>query len=355
MPIKGLTDRAAQFPEIGRIRKGAPQEKDAAGRTTGIGKDLTYFRVEFDEREVDAKAEFDKLFGTQPRTLDVVLPFRLVEENWEAWREAYVAGGMVHRCDGERVWFERNPSTGKVLIANGDPEKHCDGKSPVGTYGDGKKLFCEPHGRLKVIVPGLRRLAFLTLITQSIYDVFLLSEQLRALFEVNGKLTGIPLKLMRKPMMISTPDPKQGGKRVRREKWLLTIEADQKWVEKKIAEMEHASLPLLPAAERVLTLPEPVTPNDEEASENGLHDEDVPEDPVTLESPPVPAPQAGGQAGETSSYAWPPNVGKDWSTRFWFYAQRVAKLDTDAARNVLQSNGGDFEAATEALVQRFPA
>ena len=44
MPIKGLTNGEMDFPEIGRLRKGAP--KTQADRP---GKDLTYFRFEADE------------------------------------------------------------------------------------------------------------------------------------------------------------------------------------------------------------------------------------------------------------------------------------------------------------------
>ena len=116
-PIKGLTDRMAQFPELGQVRKGAP--KPADGKKPGA--DLTFFRVTFDEREIESAAIFAQHYGDEPREIDVLLPFNHVDENLEAWRESYVAGGLVHRCDGERIWYEVNPKTGERLVRNGEP------------------------------------------------------------------------------------------------------------------------------------------------------------------------------------------------------------------------------------------
>ena len=42
MPIVGLTDRGMAFPQIGDIRKGEPKGENQPG------KDLRWFRVEFD-------------------------------------------------------------------------------------------------------------------------------------------------------------------------------------------------------------------------------------------------------------------------------------------------------------------
>jgi hypothetical protein len=226
-PIRGLTDRQAQFPELGQIRKGAP--KPADGKRPGA--DLTFFRVTFDERETESAAIFMQHYGDKPTEIDVLLPFNVVDENLEAWRETYVAGGLVHRCDGERIWYEIDPKTGERLVRNGEPIKHCDGSAG-----------CKPTGRLKIIVPQLHRLAFLTVLTTSLHDIMNLHRQLEALLQINGKLAGVPLKLRRRPIKISTPSG-EGGKRARREKWLLSIEADPAWVKAKLLAMQAAALP----------------------------------------------------------------------------------------------------------------
>ena len=217
MPIKGLTDRQAQFPEIGRIRKGAPKTEEGY-----VGKDLDYFRVEFDETEVDAYTIFINAYGQEPDQLNILLPFNSVDENFEAWREAYIAGGMTHRCDGEKILYDVNADK---LIAD------CDGSSG-----------CKPVGRLKVLIPELKRLAFLTVLTGSIHDIMNISRQLDALLKINGRLAGVPLILKRKPVPISTPSGPD-GKRARRVKSLLSIEANPTWVAAKLDEMQIAALP----------------------------------------------------------------------------------------------------------------
>ena len=91
MPIRGLTDRPASFPEIGSVRKGAPKEPNRPGA------DLKYFRVEFDEREQAAAKIFSVSYPDQPTELNIWFPFNDVDRNFEAWREAYVAGALIHR------------------------------------------------------------------------------------------------------------------------------------------------------------------------------------------------------------------------------------------------------------------
>ena len=225
MPIKGITDRDVSFPEIGTIRKGAPKGDKQPG------KDLTYFRAVFDERETVASNRFNDVYGDAPQELNILLPFNEFDRNFDALREVYVAGALIHRCDGEKVIYEIDPKTGKIIVVNGVPHTPCDGAR------------CKPVGRLKVIIPELGRLAFMTVMTTSIHDVMSISKQLGALQAINGgRLAGIPLKLRRRPVKISTPSG-EDGKRVRREKWLLSIEADPSWLEKMIGSMKIAALP----------------------------------------------------------------------------------------------------------------
>lgn len=236
MPIKGLTDQPKQFKEIGQLRKGAPKPKNKQQP----GTDLTYFRVTFEEGEDKAAIMFHEVYGDEPQEINIRLPFNTVDENFDAWQEAYVQSGLIHRCDGEYVQYEIDPSTGEALIMDGldrnGEQVKCDGSAD-----------CKPTGRLKVIVPELRRLAFMTVLTTSVWDILNISRQLEAIRYMNGgKLQKVPLVLTRRPREISTPSGK-GGKRARREKWLLGIEADPDWVEAQILR--------LPAIEEPLQLP----------------------------------------------------------------------------------------------------
>src|SRR5512139_2981369 len=113
MPIVGLTDRGLAFPEIGQIRKGA---KKSGNRP---GEDLTFFRVEFDEREKKAADEFVRTYGAQPQAIRIILPFNEIERMWDAWLEAYTAGRMVARADGEKYIYLIDTKTNRLLVKNG--------------------------------------------------------------------------------------------------------------------------------------------------------------------------------------------------------------------------------------------
>lgn len=237
MPIKGLTDQPRQFSEIGQLRKGAPKPQ---GKQQP-GKDLTYFRATFEDGEEKAADMFHQAYGSEPREVNIRLPFNTVDENFDAWHKAYVKGGLIHQCDGENIVYAIDPDTGDILVekgldADGQPVK-CSGE-PITHWMDSKgkqwPVFCKPVGRLKVIVPELRRLAFMTVLTTSVWDILNISRQLEAIRYVNdGKLQNVPLILKRRPREISTPSG-TGGKRARREKWLLSIEADPDWVATRI-------------------------------------------------------------------------------------------------------------------------
>ena len=83
------------------------------------------------------------------------------------------------------------------------------------------------------------------MLTGSKHDIANLDAQLRALEQLRGNLQGIPLQLRRGKKNISTPMP--GGKRGRRDSWLLSIEAAPSWVELQLAAQEAAAIPQLPA------------------------------------------------------------------------------------------------------------
>lgn len=220
MPIQALI-RGAAFPEIGQLRKG--DVKPEGGKSPG--KDLNYFRFTADDPE--AVAQFEAAFGKEPRAIGVFLPFPSLDENFEAWCEEYTAGAIQHRCDGvtcvgwrnERGQWDTTP-------------KPCPGG-------------CRASGRLKVFIPAFKRMAFVTVLTTSKHDIINLHSSLAALQAVKGDLQGIPLVLRRVEREISVPeivDRKPTGKRVRRKKWLLQIEAEPQWAAMQFGVMREAAL-----------------------------------------------------------------------------------------------------------------
>jgi hypothetical protein len=228
--IKGLTDRGATFPRIGELRKGG--EKTASG----IGRDLDYFRFTSDDK--DATEAFKSAYGEQPRSIRCYLPYSTPEQNFGAWMEEWQAGGLIRRCDGETINISR------ATAGNGY------NKNPLPCIkASGKPCGCKQVGRLMVIIPELRRFAYVVALTTSINDIIEIHANLTAAVQIRGDLRGVPFILSRKPRDISTPDPKDPTKRVRREKWLLSIEPAPAWVQEQIAQ--------LPAFDEPAMLPEP--------------------------------------------------------------------------------------------------
>lgn len=226
MPIKGLTtNREPAFPRIGVLRKGGVKLNEKQP-----GKDLTYFRFDSDDKQ--AVQDFEATYGKEPATINVYLPFPTPDENFQAWQEEYKAGGLVHRCDGETMTVWQTPD-GKY---SNEP-KPCPHVGKPRTNGF---TLCKPVGRLTVIIPELRRFAYVTVGTTSKNDIMELTDNLNAVYAMRGTLQGIPFRLMRRPRMISTPKP--DGGRARYEKWMLSIEADPAWVNVQIASMQRAAL-----------------------------------------------------------------------------------------------------------------
>ena len=282
MAIKGLTDRGLSFPQIGNIRKG-----DNGGKN-GAPRDLQYFRVELDEREAAASAAFLSAYGPQPTEINIVLPFDDIDRCWDAWCEAYTAGRMVARSDGEYFIYLVDLKSGAVIVRDGVDERgiRVPHREVIGRT-EKSVIKCRPVGRLKVIVPELKRFAYLVVHTTSVIDVRNISEQLEAIKAVNGgHIVGVPLVLRRRPREISVPNP--DGTRRRPVKWMLSIEADPRWVKAQLVHLDNLALP---DGARRLSLPNvpETTPEAEEGEWQDMAEEGD-EDPEPIPPAPVRVP-----------------------------------------------------------------
>lgn len=239
MPIKQLQqNRQAQFPVIGKLRKGAPKVENNGKQT--VGKDLDHFR--FDSEDAAANDVFAKVYGEQPKSLRVLLPFPTVDQNFQAWMEEYSASGLQRRCDGENQSFHRD-ERGVGLTAPTQCQKLC-----------GKSCACKQVGRLYLIIPELARLAYVVMETHSIYDIIQLTENLQAAFALRGNLAGVPFILSRRDREISTPSSTP-GKRFRTTKSLLFIEPDPEWVQRKLIAMRAEAFAMLPEVSSAASSP----------------------------------------------------------------------------------------------------
>lgn len=229
MPIKGLTTQGGEsFPEIGKLRKGGQRRKrkNKDGKEYEIfGEELTYFR--FDSKDPSAIAAFKNAYGAGPTEVKCFLPSDDVDTAFFTCKEEWSAGGLKRRCDGENL----------LVLQLSDGRYQRQFAAPVPCIED---CQCKEVGRLKVILRGLNRFAYVTAETHSINDIVNIHKQLSAAKMTFGQLTNIPFVLRRVPMEISTPT--NDGKRARREKWMLSIEVDPTWAEPRLAAMDAIAL-----------------------------------------------------------------------------------------------------------------
>jgi len=231
MPIKGITDRPRQgFPMIGELRKGAPK---GANRP---GADLDHFRFTASIDKEALEQDFRDKYGDKPRSFRVTFLGQLPVQVFEAWREEWTGSSLVHRCDGERVVLQLDQGTNKYIQ---NPGSRCDNTK------------CQPRGRLSVWLPELERAGLVTVLTSSIHDIGNLQAQLDAAMSLQGDLRRIPFILSRNPRSISVPS---NGKRMRVEKWLLSLEIEPAWFGMKL----HQSI-ALPEVENVPQITETAT------------------------------------------------------------------------------------------------
>ncbi len=251
MPIVGLTGRGAKFPEIGKLFKGAKKEKkvNKEGREyETFGKELDYWRFESNEPHI--VEAFHAAFDEQPREIPVYLPFPQTGQNFEAWKEAYTAGGISHRCDGVEcnLWFDEKSATYQT------------GPKPCPTLEmtpeKAKRDGCKPVARLRVVIPALNQIGYVTVETHSKHDILHLDSALPAYESLRPEegLRGIPMLLCRVQKEISTPGD---GKRTRRPKWLIELKPHPEWAALYLDSQRQAALAAA-AESRLLTtdLPE---------------------------------------------------------------------------------------------------
>ena len=236
MPIIGMTDAGTsvpRFPLLGVLRKGAarPEKGDRPG------KDLEWFR--FDPRKPEIGQAFTKAYGEQPDSLTVFLPYALISDVFPTWREEWVGGGLVHRCDGKTCSIWRN--------AQG---RYSRESKPCPCIQDAEnERRCKPIGRLSLILPDLLQAGFVgyvSLNTTSINDVISIHAALLAVAEARGNedLRGIAFQLYRQTESISTPG--SDGKRMRRDVSLVKLVPSVEWVRSQLAASAQDALLSLP-------------------------------------------------------------------------------------------------------------
>jgi hypothetical protein len=231
MPIKRLSGRKGGYAVIGKLRKGGPkqQRQGNKGAYEIYGKELDHWR--FTSETPGVKEAFDRIYGAEPQSIEVYLPYAEKDRNWQCWQEEWSASSLVHRCDGETCvrWLKGDGTYS-------EEPKPCPGK-------------CNEVGRLMVILPDLVHEGFVGPIiveTHSVHDIVSIEGALDAVIAARGAddLYGVGFTLRRVPREISAPDPKQQGKRMRTRHWLIELAPSREWVQRQISMARHEALAL---------------------------------------------------------------------------------------------------------------
>jgi len=228
-----------RFRTLGKLRKGGEKTPK------GYGPDLNHFRFTSDDGGI--VEAFVEVYGDEPHALSVYLPHPTTEQNFPTWKEAWTAGGLQHRCDGETctIWLGQ------------DGKYHRDPKPCPGG--------CDEVGRLEVIIPELIAAGYVgtvTMETHSLNDMIAITQVLLKTEELsNGDLRRVQFTLRRVPERISVPGwGANAGKRQRVEKWLVKIEPAVDWTQAQMALSRDGRSAL--EAEQRLALPAPEPPAD---------------------------------------------------------------------------------------------
>ncbi len=198
MPIVGLTTKTefgAGLPMVARLYKG--EEKPEQGNRPG--RDLDYFRVEFEPQFEHLRELWTELYGAEPEEFGrVFLAAATVDEAFSSWKEEWTATTMLHRCDGEyqKNWYNAAAqmySTAKIACASKD-------EHPCG---------CKAVGRLNMILPDFIEatgvLGYVSVSTHSLNDILTVYRYLADIERIAGKLTGVPFIFGRAAREISAP------------------------------------------------------------------------------------------------------------------------------------------------------
>jgi hypothetical protein len=282
------TKTSGAFPEVAIIRKGAPKEKrmrDGREYET-VGKDLgERFRVVFHPGAGDLEQRFLQEYGTmQPEKIRAMLPFSQAAHCWEAWNEAYNAGRLIARADGDHYIVKRDPMTGEYVVRDEQPHTPWQIGDQIEYERNGKPyaLKFRPYGRLKLFLPytvGASRFVHFVLKTTSYYDCVNIEANLEAVQNLanvlnRGNAAGIPIILYRRLTDICWNHP--DGTASREKKWLVYLEIDPEWVGKAIKRLNTLALgdsitAMLPAETPVLSVsgnaPDPAEDDDLDESE----------------------------------------------------------------------------------------
>lgn len=192
MPIKGLSDKntrsnqSLSIPTWGRFRKGDEKPE------RGVGKNLDYFRIDWDD--LQAQTAFEAIYGDKPDKLMIATVGHSVEAVFDTWYRLYGSNNALQRkCDGHTVAKAADASlAGRGCICTPDNRK-C---SEQGYFYFTIPEVCKQLGYIGQFILG----------TGSPIEIIEMSALLEAVFQSQGSLNFAPFIMQRKSRAFDKTD-----------------------------------------------------------------------------------------------------------------------------------------------------
>lgn len=261
MPIRGLTTEntfGAGLPCIAKLYKG--DEKPEDGRRPG--KDLNYFRVEFEPQFESLLPTWTDLYGEEPTEFGhVFLAAATVDEAFQSWKEEWNASQtLLHRCDGDYQVMWWSDAAQMYSKAKMPCESPVDPKTGMASE---PKCGCKSVGRLSLILPEFIQvsgiLGYVSVSTHSLNDILTVYRYLSDIQRIYGQLTGVPFIFGRASREVSAPKQVKTGNGEYANKGRIKVTKSLFYLH---VEAEFTQQRLLPALANVPALPAPTLPTE---------------------------------------------------------------------------------------------
>ena len=213
MPIKEITSKR-RLPRQGKLRLGimkiSPKSKKEYPSEAG------QFIIDPEGDKAEAiKTEFTRIYGPEPRTIDIMFPVSDPEVFFPQWYKAYKGkkGAGYLACKGD----------GETAIKMGDAGMvDCKCKGEDCPEYIGKK--CRRVAILQVLLPMLSGIGVYQISTTSRNSIINLNSSVDYISALCGRIAMIPLKLTLTKQDVQMPGSGDGPKMSKH--WILGVDAD---------------------------------------------------------------------------------------------------------------------------------
>ena len=283
MAIRRIEERVFA-PIRGRIRLGVKEEV-----RPGVSKpvNVEYFVLK------DAPDVAD-VYGDEPSEIDVIFPTNDVEHIIPTWLKLYAGGQRKSDgsttpgrllCRGDGPDSVGNPGRAvhyakRDMITGVVPTRECHGQN-CPDYKDAKgRQLCYQNMQVLCFIPRVSMMGIYLINTRSWHSITSFHNMVNWVRTVNnGKIAGVPFKIVRRPREIWTKNDK--GQEFQRTHYIMELEPNEKFYDiygselKELVGAAFSSPILLPEKEEILSLPAPSAFIPDEESEQAYVEERV--------------------------------------------------------------------------------